>query len=145
MFITHEMETIVKVADRVGRLDHGTLREQGDIVDVALDAESILGAQLRSPGRATTAAPNTAAVSLTYGSPTVPTDWLNRLAAELATPISLLGANVQSINGVAVGEVTVGVADDRVAHLTHAARSLGLHTRPGSTVSADPTLSEVSA
>ncbi|MFW0791183.1 methionine ABC transporter ATP-binding protein [Gordonia sp. CPCC 205333] len=126
VFITHEMETIVKIADRVGRLDHGTLIEQGDLVDIALDAQSALGAQLRSPGRATVAAQNTVAVSVTYASPVVPADWISRLSAELSTPIAILGANVKSVNGVAVGDITVGVAADRAADFARSAKSLGL-------------------
>ncbi len=129
VLITHEMETIVKVADRVGRLDHGTLREQGSVVDIALDAQSVLGAQLRSPARGTAAAPTTVPVTLIYGSPAVPADWLNRLSIELATPVALLGANVQSVDGVAVGDVTVGVAADRVDALVESARALGLQPR----------------
>ncbi|NMO03967.1 ATP-binding cassette domain-containing protein [Gordonia sp. TBRC 11910] len=145
VFITHEMETIVKVADRVGRLDHGTLREQGDIVDIALDAQSLLGAQLRAPGRATAAAADTVAVSVTYGSPTVPADWLSRLGTELSVPIALLGANIQSIGGVAVGEATLGVPAGRLPEFTRVAKTLGLHSQSESTRVDDDLLAEVPA
>ncbi|GAB20418.1 putative ABC transporter ATP-binding protein [Gordonia effusa NBRC 100432] len=129
VLITHEMETVVTVADRVGRLEHGTLVEQGDVVDIALDARSTLGAQLRSPGRATAAAHNTVPITVTYASPAVPADWINRLSVELSTPISILGANVQSVNGIAVGEVTIGIAAINETDFLRSAKSLGLEAQ----------------
>ncbi len=49
VFITHEMDTIVRVADTVGRLDHGRIVEHGRLENLVLDADSVLGRVLRPP------------------------------------------------------------------------------------------------
>ncbi|MBC7725908.1 MAG: ATP-binding cassette domain-containing protein [Burkholderiaceae bacterium] len=137
LFITHEMDTVLQVADSVARLDHGHIVESGSIVDLLRDPESALGRALR-PAR-----PHVAAQSgqnewhLTYTSPDVPADWVSRLAAALGETVSLLGASIETVDGRAVGHATVGVSNDRADvadgvtadDIAAAAGALGLDAR----------------
>jgi D-methionine transport system ATP-binding protein len=125
VFITHDMDTIVKVADSAARLDHGVFAEQGALVDLLTDPHSTLGAALRNAGPAAAPAPGTVAVRLTYD-PTVPTDWLARVTLATGVPIALLSASVQAVDGLSVGTVTVGLPDGDAPRVLDAVRALGL-------------------
>ncbi|MCU1403820.1 MAG: methionine transporter ATP-binding protein, partial [Glaciihabitans sp.] len=99
LFITHEMETVLQVADSVARLDRGTIVESGRVVDLLRDASSGLGRALNPAKPALDAAAHETTWFVGYTSAAVPTDWITRLAAALSTPVSLLGASIETING----------------------------------------------
>lgn len=133
VFITHEMDTIVKVADSVGRLDSGRIVEKGSLVALLTDSTSTLGRSLRPRGTSADPEPGHRSFDLTYNSAAVPADWISRVGAELSIPIGVLGAAIQVVDGVSVGSVTVSVPD------TAAARFLDSAERHGLSSSAVPT------
>ena len=109
VFITHEMDTVLKIADSVARLDHGSIVESGRLVDLLTDSESSLGSELR-PQRVD--AEPTAGQQIwrvVYDDPDVPADWISRASKDLGVPLSVLGASVQVVGGVSVGGLTLGV------------------------------------
>jgi D-methionine transport system ATP-binding protein len=126
LFITHEMDTVLQVADSVARLDHGHIVESGRIVDLLQSPESDLGRALR-PWRAHTE-PETgeSAWQLAYAAKSVPTDWITQLAARLGAPVSLLGASIETVNGATVGHATVGLPSIDPQRVVAAADELGL-------------------
>ena len=109
VFITHEMDTVLKIADSVARLDHGTIAESGRLVDLLTNPDSSLGAELR-PQR-TDAEPHAGQRiwNVVYDRPDVPSDWISRASDDLGVPLSVLGASVQVVGGVSIGGVTLGV------------------------------------
>lgn len=110
VFITHEMDTVLKIADSVARLDHGSIVESGRIVDLLTDPNSSLGAELR-PQRSDAEAPAGQHVwNVVYDAPDVPADWIAKASNDLGAPLSVLGASVQVVGGVNVGGVTLGVS-----------------------------------
>lgn len=127
VLITHEMDTIVRVADSAARLDHGVLAEQGALVDLLTEPASVLGEALRAAGPAATAPSGQATVRLTYDT-AVPADWLSRVTLETGAAVALLSASVQAVGGVTVGTVTIGVDDGALTRVLGAARALGLRT-----------------
>lgn len=108
VFITHEMDTVVEIADSVARLDRGTIVESGSLVDLLTDPQSELGAALRPQGQARNADAGQQVWRVVYASD-VPADWIARASAELGAPISVLGAFVQEVHGVTVGSATLGI------------------------------------
>ncbi len=72
VFITHEMDTVLKIADSVARLDHGSIVESGRPVDLLTDPDSSLGAELRPHGVAADAATGQQAWHVVYDAPDVP-------------------------------------------------------------------------
>lgn len=129
VLITHEMETITAVADRVGRLDAGRLVEQGTVVDLMLDDESVLGAALRrDSGLAVSAAVDGGRrrVRVVYSSAGVPADWLTQLSLRLGVPIGLDGADIRTVDGVSVGQATVLLSQEVLGEFLSAAAEFGL-------------------
>lgn len=126
------MDTVTEVADRVGRLDAGRLVEQGTVLELALDPVSPLGAALRrdgEPGRVRAGELGDAGrelVTVIYGSRRVPDDWLARLSLQLGSPLGLAGADVRSVDGVAVGHAQVKVPAGAGSEFRRAAADLGL-------------------
>ncbi|MBS4102945.1 methionine ABC transporter ATP-binding protein [Tsukamurella paurometabola] len=127
VLITHEMDTIVRVADSAARLDHGVLAEQGALVDLLTDPASVLGEALRATGPAAPAPSGQTTVRLTYDT-AVPADWLSRITLETGAAVALLSASVQAVGSVTIGTVTIGVDDGDLGRVLDAARGLGLRT-----------------
>lgn len=126
LFITHEMDTVVQIADAVARLDHGRIVESGRIVELLRDPDSLLGSQLRPVRERQDAEAGEVAVDVVYVGD-VPGGWLARISRELGTDVNLLGASVETVGAAAVGTARIGVpvhALDRALPLLQAA---GLH------------------
>lgn len=111
VFITHEMDTVLKIADSVARLDHGSIVESGRLVDLLTDPASGLGAELRPQGVSADAATGQQVWHVVYDRPDVPSDWIARASADLGAPLSVLGASVQQVGGVTIGAATLGIAE----------------------------------
>ncbi|MCP2174642.1 ABC-type methionine transport system, ATPase component [Williamsia maris] len=132
VFITHEMDTIVKVADSVARLDNGRIDEKGSLVDLLLDDTSRLGRSLRPRGASAAAAVGQATFEVVYRSASVPSDWISRIGTDIGAPLAVLSANVQAVDGISVGEVVISVDSAHANAFTAAAATLGLTTRANS-------------
>jgi ABC-type methionine transport system ATPase subunit len=130
LFITHEMDTVLQVADSVARLEHGRITESGRLVDLLRAPDSALGRALHPARGAGDAAPGDERWLLGYVDGAVPADWAVRLSAHLRTRVSLLGATIETIDGATVGHATVGIGDEASAQVVAAARALGLDARP---------------
>lgn len=128
VFITHEMDTVLKIADSVARLDHGSIVESGRLVDLLTDPNSGLGAELRPQGVAAGAAAGQRVWQVVYDAPDVPSDWIARASADLGAPLSVLGASVQEVGGVTVGSATLGIADGLSARVPEVLGRYGLAT-----------------
>jgi ABC-type methionine transport system ATPase subunit len=128
LFITHEMETVVQVADAVARLDEGRIVESGRLVDLLRDPASPLGAALRPARPVTVSSAGERRWRLTYLDAAVPADWPARLGAALGASVSLLAASIEQVDGEPVGHATVGV--DAALDLAESAGRLGLDARP---------------
>jgi D-methionine transport system ATP-binding protein len=133
LFITHEMDTVLQVADSVARLDRGHIVESGRLVDLLSDPGSRLGRSLQPRRSHENASHGSAVWHVTYGSTPVPTDWVTRLSAELDTSVSLLGASIESVRGATVGHATVAIDGFDSERVAAALTGLGLHARLEST------------
>ncbi|MDT5240601.1 MAG: D-methionine transport system ATP-binding protein, partial [Mycobacterium sp.] len=109
VFITHEMDTVLKIADSVARLDHGSIAESGRLVDLLTDPDSSLGSELRPQRVDAEPSAGQRIWRVVYDAPDVPSDWISRASQDLGVPLSVLGASVQVVGGVSVGGITLGV------------------------------------
>ena len=100
VFITHEMDTVLKIADSVARLDHGSIVESGRLVDLLTDPDSSLGAELRPQRVAANRPTGQQMWHVVYDAPDVPSDWIAEASTDLGVPLSVLGATVQQVGGV---------------------------------------------
>ncbi|NIL88107.1 Methionine import ATP-binding protein MetN [Rhodococcus fascians] len=126
VFITHEMDTVLRAADSVARLDHGRIVESGRLVDLLTDHTSALGNELRPRRDDAQAAAGDVRWYVTYDSPDVPQDWISRLGQDLGAPVALLGASVQVVAGVAVGSASLGIGAHLSGRVPGALKALGL-------------------
>jgi ABC-type methionine transport system ATPase subunit len=126
VFITHEMDTVLKIADSVARLDHGSIAESGRLVELLTDPASSLGAELRPQGVAASAGGSQQVWRVIYDRPDVPADWINRASAELGASLAVLGASVQVVGGVTVGSATLGVPGEASSRVVEVLSRLGL-------------------
>ena len=128
VFITHEMDTVLKIADSVARLDRGSIAESGRLVDLLTDPRSALGAELRPQGIASKPADSQQVWHVVYDSPDVPSDWIARASLDLGAPIAVLGASVQEVHGVTVGSATLGIPAELGDRVTDVLARYGLST-----------------
>ncbi|MBX5331448.1 ATP-binding cassette domain-containing protein [Rhodococcus fascians] len=135
VFITHEMDTVLRAADSVARLDRGRIVESGRLVDLLTDHTSALGNELRPRRDDAQAAAGDVRWYVTYDSPDVPQDWISRLGQDLGAPVALLGASVQVVTGVAVGSASLGIGAHLSGRVPGALKALGLS---GSAQTAQP-------
>jgi ABC-type methionine transport system ATPase subunit len=129
LFITHEMDTVLQVADSVAKLDHGHIVESGALIDLVRDPGSALGSALRPRRQHASPAQGDDVWEVGYGTSDVPADWVTRLAAALDAPVSLLGASIESIGETTVGHATLGLPEREPGRVTGALRALGIDGR----------------
>ena len=111
VFITHEMDTVLKIADSVARLDRGSIVESGRLVDLLTKPDSSLGAELRPQGVAAHVADGQHVWHVVYDAPDVPSDWIARASTDLGAPLAVLGATVQQVGGITIGAATLGIPE----------------------------------
>ncbi|WP_197373252.1 methionine ABC transporter ATP-binding protein [Mycolicibacterium baixiangningiae] len=128
VFITHEMDTVLKIADSVARLDRGSIAESGRLIDLLTDPESTLGGELRPQGIASKPTESQQVWHVVYDSPDVPADWIARASLDLGAPIAILGASVQEVHGVTVGSATLGIPAELGDRATDVLARYGLST-----------------
>ena len=109
LVITHEMDVVRGIADRVAQLDHGRIVEQGDVADVVRGSDSPLSrALLPMPPRAQE--PDGHCLwTLRYDAESVSPFWLARATRELGRDVAVLAALVEEAAGRTVGRLTVGI------------------------------------
>lgn len=127
LFITHEMDTVLRVADSVAHLDHGRIVEQGRLIDLLRDIDSPLGEALLPykpgadlPGQRWHVA---------YSRHDVPGDWVERVSGS-AGSVQLVAASVEQVNGEAVGHLTVATDGFGPGEFERRAFESGLVVRP---------------
>jgi ABC-type methionine transport system ATPase subunit len=143
VFITHEMDTVLKIADSVARLDHGSIAESGRLVDLLTDPQSALGSELRPHRVDATPGAGQQVWNVVYDSPDVPADWIGRASAELGVPVAVLGASVQVVAGVTIGGATLGIAADLAPRVPGVLARFGLSAGTGTGTETEPELEVV--
>lgn len=127
LFITHEMDTVVQIADSVARLDHGRIVEAGALVDILQNAQSALGAQLLPHRAAAEPDAGDVAIDVSY-SRSVPVDWVARISRDLGADIRLLGASIERVHGATVGTARIALPAAAVTRALPLLRASGLAT-----------------
>ena len=123
------MDTVLQVADSAARLDRGHIVESGRIVELLRDPDSPLGRALHPSRPHLAAGQGESQWFVTYTSAEVPADWPVRFSRELESPVSLLGASIETVNGATVGHASIGVRTTDAARIQAIAGNLGLQAR----------------
>jgi D-methionine transport system ATP-binding protein len=130
LFISHEMDTVRSVADSVGRLDRGSIVEQGNLLELLRSPDSQLGADLRPAHTLAATTDGQVRWQVTYLSAEVPSDWLHILSQRIGSSVALLGANIETLNGALYGEATIGISGVSEENVLKAVSGLSLAARP---------------
>jgi D-methionine transport system ATP-binding protein len=116
VLITHSMDVIRRVADRVTVLDGGRVVESGTVLDVFLEPQhpttrALLAESGIETERGPAAAPRPGArvLRLTYRGGVVATPVLTALSRELAVDLAILKGSVGHIKNMPYAELTVAV------------------------------------
>ena len=143
LLITHEMEVIKSVADRVAVIDGGRIVEDGDTFDVFTQPQhattksfvsaltgTVLPSHLSTRLSSTPAAGKSALVQLTFAGDGATQPFLSVLTRKLDIDLGIIQAKVDHIGGRPFGTLVISVDADpgTLAALHTAARELGLHS-----------------
>jgi len=135
VLITHGMDVIRTVADRVAILDHGRIVESGEVVEVFLNPRhEVTRALLAQSGvesdRAAQIEPDDRPVlRLTYHGPRSQLPLLSRLSQQTGIDFTILQASVGHLKAVPYGRFTVrlpATARERLPGLLQLAAELGV-------------------
>jgi len=138
VLITHGMDVIRAIADRVAVLDHGRVVESGDVVDVflfpkhpttrALLAESGVETQAAPAATETRGAPTANGIAgswrLTYRGAVVATPVLTATAREHGLDITILQGSIGRVKDEPYAQLTVSIAENDEQRLKAFAESL---------------------
>ncbi|SNB71215.1 ABC-type methionine transport system, ATPase component [Arboricoccus pini] len=111
LMITHDMQMVRKIADRVARLSHGRIIESGPLLDLLVDPESQLGnLLLPSPSGEDDSIDGGGQVwRVVYGSDHVAPTWLAAINRALGAEVHLLTASIETIRRHQVGHATISL------------------------------------
>ena len=120
VLITHSMDVIRSVCDKVAVLDHGHLVEEGEVIDVFLHPQHETTQSLlhESSGvdaeawKRLVADSGARVLRLSYRGETTAQPLISRMATELDTQISILQGTVGQLKDIAYGQLVVSIDGD---------------------------------
>jgi D-methionine transport system ATP-binding protein len=124
VLVTHSMNVIRSVADRVAVLDRGSLAESGRVADVFLrPRHAVTRALLTEIGfdegiaRGTAVGPHRHLIEVSYDGAAAAQPLLTRIAREAGLDFSILSASAGKLKDIAFGRFTIEVAVQNEAQL----------------------------
>ena len=137
VLITHGMDVIRAIADRVAVLDQGRVVESGQVIDVFLTprhpttrvllAESGMETSIAAAGDLPGAA-DSQLWRLTYRGAAVETPFLSTAAREYGLDVAIVQGSVGRIKDMPYGQLTVRISGDAGHRVMHFAASLAQHS-----------------
>jgi D-methionine transport system ATP-binding protein len=139
--ISHEMNVVKTIADRVAVLDHGHIVEEGPTFDIFAHPQhpttqrfvgAVTGTILPDELRATIKPARTldakAVIRVTFSGPKAKEPILSRLAQVLDVDVNILAGRVETIAGQPYGTLVIGIPGDEVTReaATSALTRIGL-------------------
>jgi D-methionine transport system ATP-binding protein len=104
LLITHELDVIKQICQRVGVLDHGELIEVGETIEVLLNPKSNATRKLVDKTlHYTPSAPNTRLIKLTFVGESSDAPLISTLAKKFNIEINIKQAQIEKIQDITVG------------------------------------------
>jgi D-methionine transport system ATP-binding protein len=133
VLITHEMDVVRRVCDRVAVLDHGAVVEQGEVVEVFLNAEHPTTRRLLREDADDVAlpppSPSRRTVRLTYRGEAAEAPFLSRIARETGIDVVLHAGRVARIKAEPYGQLTVSLSGPNVTDALTRLEAAGVRVR----------------
>lgn len=133
VLITHEMEVVRRICDRVGVLERGVLVEQGDVIEVFLDPRDGATRRMLHEDNEPLPAPipGERRVRLIARGAVVEQHWLSQIAREAGVNLALHEGRIARIKGEAYGRITASLSGGDVERAIAMLRAHGLRVLEG--------------
>jgi D-methionine transport system ATP-binding protein len=131
VLITHDMEVVRRVCDRVAVMDAGRVVETGDVVEVFLDPQHpVTRRLLREDAVAVESLPGRA-VRLIYRGESTQAPLLGRIARETGVDYSLHAGRISKIKGEPYGQLTLSLSGGDIDGALRQFEAAGVRVREG--------------
>lgn len=114
LLITHEMNVVKHICDRVAVIERGRIVEEGDVVDLVTRPNSYLSQALFPAGDIPPVRPGGVLVSAIFVGRSAEQPVLSQLVRSFAVDVNILGGSIQTIGGQRVGRLQIELAGDQV-------------------------------
>ena len=116
IIITHQMSVVEEICNKVAILDHGKMVEEGAVFDVFSKPQSAAAKKLVFPDGVADTLPlkeNEHHLRVVFnGADATNTPLIAKLAMDKGIAANILGANTKSIEGMAYGNMLLGISGD---------------------------------
>lgn len=114
--ITHEMQVVEQICDRVAVMSQGVIEEEGSVRDVFLNPKSATAKRLILPDRSELQKiPDHKVLRIAFDGQSSFEPVISALTLECNTMINILGANTENIGGKAYGQMLIELPQDEQA------------------------------
>ncbi len=111
--ITHEMAVVEEICTHVAILDHGVMAESGTVEEVFTNPRTEAGRRLVYPdGMPEGRLPDSRVIRIAFNGGAVDRPLIASLAIDCGVRVSILSADMRSIEGKPVGTMLLGLPDD---------------------------------
>jgi ABC-type methionine transport system ATPase subunit len=130
LLITHEMDVVREIGDRVALLEEGRIVEEGRLEQLMRDPASALGASLLPHPTPAAGDGESDVWRVHYVSDRVDPDWIGQLSRALDAPVALLAAAIESLGADPVGRATIALPPRDPELVRDRLAASGLHAEP---------------
>jgi D-methionine transport system ATP-binding protein len=121
LLITHEMNVVRQICEKVAVLETGRIVEQGRVSELVAQPESLLAKSIFPPIDSPLKAPGTAVATITFVGDVADQPVLASLVRRFDIDVNILGGSIQNIGAQRVGRLQVQLTGEQVdlalAHL----------------------------
>lgn len=126
LLITHEMNVVKQICDRVAVLESGMIVEQGKTVDLVAQPESQLAQALFPPVDVSAIIPGATIAKVTFVGESADKPILAGLMRRFDIELNILGGSIQNINGQRIGQLQVEISGPGETQALAYLRELGV-------------------
>ena len=126
LLITHEMEVVKQICDRVAVLKEGRVLETGKVQQLISNPKSHISQAFFPPFEKILPNPSTLQTAITFIGPIADQPVLSSLAKKFDLEVNIIGGSIQSISGSRIGRLHVVLGGQRTNEALNYLRGLGL-------------------
>jgi D-methionine transport system ATP-binding protein len=127
LLITHEMNVVKHICDRVAILEAGRIVETGAVGELAAQPNSRLAQAIFPPLERPAVRLGARLASVTFVGPLADQPVLSSLVRSYDVEVNILGGSIQNISGQHVGQLQIELFGSQVTQALEHLQSLGLH------------------
>lgn len=126
LLITHEMEVVKQICDRVAIMEDGCIVEQGRLTELVAKPNSTLSRAFFPPGDLTAITPGAANVTISFLGNSASEPVLSHLVKSYNVDVNILGGSIQKFGEQRIGKLQVEISGEQVDSALEYLRNEGL-------------------